>query len=516
MGNFIEFIFSQKEQILKLTIQHMTLTIIAISIAIIIGIPLGIFISRIQLLKKPIVGSINLVQAIPSMALLGILIPFLGIGSTPAICMVVMYSLLPIVKNTCTGISGIDPVVLESAKGIGLTKNQVLFKIQLPLALPMIMSGVRISAVTSVGLMTLAAFIGAGGLGYLVFSGVQTINNNMILAGAIPACILALLVDYIFGKIELLVTPKGLNPSSPRSNFLGLKVISTVLAVLFSISIINSVINNSKDSVTIGSKNFTEQLILGNIFALMVEEHTNYSVNKKFNLGGSSIAFAALESGEIDLYPDYTGTILLNIMNQKPINDSKKSYDHINEFLNTNHNLMLLEPLGFNNTYNLTVTKDFANKYNLNTISDLAKISSYLTLTPTLEFENRSDGLKGLSKHYNLKFNKVKAMDGSLRYSALSLSECDVIDAFTTDGLLKKFDLKILEDDKNFFSPYDTVPVVNKASLEKYPELEKTLNLLKGRITKEKMIDLNYQVDEEGKNPEEVAKSFLLKENLIS
>ena len=134
------------------------------------------------------------------MALLGLLIPILGIGSTPAIFMVVVYSLLPIVKNTYTGISGIDPVVLESAKGIGLTKNQSLFKIQLPLALPIIMSGIRISAVTAVGLMTLAAFIGAGGLGYLVFSGVQTVNNNMILAGAIPACILALIVDFILEK----------------------------------------------------------------------------------------------------------------------------------------------------------------------------------------------------------------------------------------------------------------------------------------------------------------------------
>lgn len=215
LANFFNFILLQKDKIIELLIQHMSLTVTSILIAIIVGVPLGIIISRISSLRKFVLGFVNLVQAVPSMALLGLLVPILGIGSKPAIFMVVVYSLLPIVKNTYIGITSIDPVVLESAKGIGLTRNQTLFKIQFPLALPIIMGGVRISAVTAVGLMTLAAFIGAGGLGYLVFSGVQTVNNNMILAGAIPSCIIALLVDYLFSKIEVAVTPKGLNPKAP-------------------------------------------------------------------------------------------------------------------------------------------------------------------------------------------------------------------------------------------------------------------------------------------------------------
>ena len=180
LANFFNFILLQKDKIIELLIQHMSLTVTSILIAIIVGVPLGIIISRISSLRKFVLGFVNLVQAVPSMALLGLLVPILGIGSKPAIFMVVVYSLLPIVKNTYIGITSIDPVVLESAKGIGLTRNQTLFKIQFPLALPIIMGGVRISAVTAVGLMTLAAFIGAGGLGYLVFSGVQTVNNNMI------------------------------------------------------------------------------------------------------------------------------------------------------------------------------------------------------------------------------------------------------------------------------------------------------------------------------------------------
>ena len=207
MINFINYLSAQKGQIISLLIQHIQLTVVAIVVAIIIGIPLGILVSKNEKLRKYIVGMINVFQAIPSMALLGLLVPVLGIGSKPAIMMVVLYSLLPIVKNT-TGILGIDKNIIESATGIGLTSKQILYKIQLPLALPIIMAGIRISAVTAVGLMTLAAFIGAGGLGYLVFSGVQTVNNIMILAGAIPACILALSVDYIFSRVEKSVMSK--------------------------------------------------------------------------------------------------------------------------------------------------------------------------------------------------------------------------------------------------------------------------------------------------------------------
>jgi len=202
MSGFWNYLTGNYQQILNLLGEHLYLSIISVLIAIIIGIPLGILISNEPKLSKPIIGTTNVIQAVPSLALLGFLIPFIGIGSAPAIVMVVLYSLLPIVKNTYTGLTNIDGDILEAAKGIGLTKSQTMRKVQLPLAFPMIMAGIRISAVTAVGLMTIAAFVGAGGLGYLVFSGVQTVDNNMILAGAIPACILALLIDFIVGKLE--------------------------------------------------------------------------------------------------------------------------------------------------------------------------------------------------------------------------------------------------------------------------------------------------------------------------
>ena len=180
-------------QITELLLEHIVMTVIAVGLAIVIGVPLGILISYVKRLSGPIVGVANVIQAVPSMALLGLAIPLLGIGTLPAVVMVIIYSLLPIIKNTYIGISGIDPAMVEAARGIGLTRWQVLYKVKLPMALPVIMAGVRISAVTAVGLMTMAAFIGAGGLGYLVFSGIRTVNNLQILAGAIPACILALI-----------------------------------------------------------------------------------------------------------------------------------------------------------------------------------------------------------------------------------------------------------------------------------------------------------------------------------
>ena len=195
--NALEYITTNFDQVLSLTKDHILLTTIAVGLAVLIGVPLGILISYFRKVSKAVVGLANLIQAIPSMALLGLAIPLLGIGSLPAVVIVILYSLLPIVKNTYTGITSIDKETLESAKAIGLTKLQILVKVRIPLALPIIMAGVRISSVTAVGLMTMAALIGADGLGFLIFSGISTTNNGQILAGAIPAAILALCVDYI-------------------------------------------------------------------------------------------------------------------------------------------------------------------------------------------------------------------------------------------------------------------------------------------------------------------------------
>ncbi len=523
INSFISFVIERRGQIGSLFLQHVELTILAVLISVVIGVPLGIFIVGRKKVSSFVLGVASVMQSIPSMALLGFMIPLLGIGSKPAIVMVVLYSLLPIVKNTFTGLNNIDESIIEAAEGLGLTKSQILLKVRFPLAMPIIMSGVRISAVTAVGLMTIAAFIGAGGLGYLVFSGVETVNNNMILAGAIPACILALGLDFILGKIEYLVLPEGVSSSRKAKRrkrniiLIFVKKYKIVLAALIVIVIASSIgynYYNSRNTIVIGSKNFNEQLILGNMLGTLIKDNTNYKVDEKLDLGGTSVVFNAIKAGDIDLYVEYTGTGLVDIMKGKTSSDASKVYSTVQSYFSKQYGMDWLKPLGFNNTYVLAMKRDVAKKYNINSISDLAKVSNQLTLGSTMEFLNRSDGYLGLQKTYGLNFKSTKGVDAGLRYTALASNETQVADAFSTDGILQKMNLKTLTDDKHFFPPYYAVPLVNQSTLKKFPKIKPLLEELSGKITDEDMRKMNYQVDN-GADPQVVAEAFLKSKKLI-
>ena len=210
MGSFINFLQERGDEILSLTVEHLYLTGIAMGLAILIGVLLGILLTRFGWLATPILGAANVIQTVPSLAILGFMIPLFGIGATPAIVALFLYALLPIIRNTYTGIIGVDPATIEAAVGVGMTQRQVLRWVRLPLALSVIMAGIRTSTVICVGIATLCAFIGAGGLGEFIFSGISMVNANMILAGAIPSALLALILDFVLGQIEKLLTPKGL------------------------------------------------------------------------------------------------------------------------------------------------------------------------------------------------------------------------------------------------------------------------------------------------------------------
>lgn len=512
------------DQVLRLTLEHIQLTAIAVGLAVLIGVPLGILISYFRKASKTVVGGANVVQAIPSMALLGLAIPLLGIGSLPAVVIVILYSLLPIIKNTYTGITSIDKGTLEAAKAIGLTRSQVLMKVQIPLALPVIMAGVRISAVTAVGLMTMAAFIGAGGLGFLIFSGISTTNNAQILAGAIPAALLALLVDNIFGTVEKLVTPISLQQTgntskeklkTQRKVQKGiLAVTAGILIVLFTFTTIQGA-GNKKETITIGGKDFTEQFIIVHLMADMIEDRTGLSVIRKENLGGTQVAFNALKSGNIDLYLDYTGTIYGDTLGYPPNSDMVEVYETSKNDLKELYDIDMLKQFNFNNTYVLSVKPETAEKYNLETISDLRNVADELTIGATLEFLNREDGIIGLEKHYGFTFGNQIGINGANKYLAIDNGETDITDAFSTDGLLKKFNLVMLDDDKNFFPPYYAVPILRSGLLEEYPEIEGVLEELGEVLTNEVMIELNYRVDELQQQPRKVAHDFLVEQGLI-
>lgn len=521
--NFINYMIQNKDQIISLTIEHVKLTAIAVGIAILIGVPLGILISYVKKLNKPILGIANVVQAIPSMALLGFAIPFLGIGTLPAVVMVILYSLLPIIKNTYTGVQSIDADIIEASRGIGLTKSQILMKVQIPLALPVIMAGIRISAVTAVGLMTMAAFIGGGGLGFLVFSGIRTVNNYQILAGAVPACILALLVDYLVGLVEKLVTPISLQKTmdSKEKQMKKRKMQKVILSATAIVIIITFVVsglsgmNKSKKVIKIGSKDFTEQLILANMFSDLIEDRTDITVERKTSLGGTQVCFSALNSGSIDVYFDYSGTAYGDTLKYPLNTDMEEVYNTVKKDFKEKYNIDVLEQMGFNNTYVIAVDRDTAEKYNLKSISDLKDVASKLTAGTTFEFLNREDGIEGLTKHYGFQFKDTIGLDGAARYLALNNNETDVVDAFSTDGLLKKFDLVTLEDDENFFPPYYAIPLVRDEIVEEYPEIVPIIEELGSKLSDEIMMELNYKVDEEQMEPEVVAKDFLVENGFI-
>lgn len=265
--------------------------------------------------------------------------------------------------------------------------------------------------------------------------------------------------------------------------------------------------------ITVGSKNFTENILLAHLMAILIEENTDIRVERKVNLGGSNVAWQALRNNDIQLYIDYTGTIVANYY-QEETGDAEETLQRAKELVEQD-GLKFLEPWGFNNTYTLAVKQELADEHGLSTYSDLAKISDQLVIGSEFEFLDRPDGLPGLKETYGMSFKDEKGMDAGLRYPSIQEGQVDVINAFATDGMLVVYQLKILEDDKSFFPPYHGAPLVRQDMLEKYPEVEDLLNQLAGKIDDETMQVLNAKVDSDGLKEEDVAREFLIELGLI-
>lgn len=271
----------------------------------------------------------------------------------------------------------------------------------------------------------------------------------------------------------------------------------------------------SSDRITIGSKNFTEQVIVGEIMAQMLEHHMGVKVDRKFNLGGTFVCFSALKQGELDLYADYTGTGLTAVLEREVMRDADEVYEVVKDAYESEFGLTWLEPFGFNNTYALTMRSADAERLDIKTISDLIPHAREMSLGATYEFLERPDGYPGLKELYGLNFKDARGMDAGLTYQAVASGAVDVIDGFATDGRIPAFDLLILEDDKGFFPPYHAAPVVRMDVLERNPQIAEVLNMLAGKIDDETMRDMNYRVDEEDERPADVVQEFLMSERLL-
>lgn len=269
------------------------------------------------------------------------------------------------------------------------------------------------------------------------------------------------------------------------------------------------------ETIVIGHKNYTEARVLGQLFAVMIEDNTGYNTDVR-ELGGTQIAYEALKTGDISLYPEYSGTVYGALLGESGMKDPDEVYNHVKEKLKENDNLDFLNPLGYNNTYTLAVRPETAEKYNLKTFSDIAENSGDLVIGATMEFLEREDGMLGLKKTYpGMEFKDEKGLDGGLRYTAIKDGKTDVADAFSTDGKLITYNLVILEDDKNFFPPYYVAPLLNGEFAASHPEVVAALEKLAGQISEDEMQQLNYRADEEGLPARVVAEEFLKERGLI-
>jgi len=502
----LSFWMSHRAELAGMVERHLFLVLWSTTIAAAIGLPAGIIAAHRPRIGRPLLAAASIAQTIPSLALLGFLLPlpFIGgIGPRIAIVALILYALLPIVRSTAAGLRSIDPSVIDAGVAMGMTARQLLWVVELPLALPSIVAGIRIATIVGIGTATIAAAIGAGGLGEYIFRGLSMVDSTVILAGAIPAALLALLADGVLSWVE-----RRLAPGSRR------RAIATPIAVATAAVLLAAVAGSAgfgparPNTVVVGSKNFTEQVVLGELLAQTLERR-GINVTRRLNLGGTFICDRAIRSGDIDAYIEYTGTALAAIL-KAPV---EKNPDAALTALRNAYGragLSVLAPLGFNNTFAMLVRRADADTLGLATIDDLHRVETQWRPGFGYEFAERADGNAGLLQAYELRFTTPpRVMELNLVYRALATRQVDVIAGDATSGLIKALDLAMLRDNRVYFPPYYAVPIVRSAVLLAHPELREALNELAGRISEDDMRAMNASVDVEHRDVGATVKDFL-------
>ena len=484
--------------------QHLQLSLLTLLLAIFLAVPLAIYLSTRKRASNWVLQVAGIFQTIPSMALLGLFIPIMGIGTLPALTALVIYAIFPILQNTITGLQGIDPSLEEAGIAFGMTKLERLKKFEIPLAMPVIMSGIRTAAVMIIGTATLAALIGAGGLGSFILLGIDRNNASLILIGALSSAFLAIAFNLLL---------KWMEKAKLRTIFAAFSIMVLGLGVSYTPSLLPK---PEKENLVIAGKLGPEPEILANMYKILIEEKTDMTVTVKPNFGKTTFLYEALKKGDIAIYPEFTGTVTESLLKPTPqVNhDPEAVYQAARDGIKKQDNLALLKPMAYQNTYAVAVPKKIAQEFGLKTISDLKKVEGQLKAGFTLEFNDREDGNKGLQKVYGLHL-QVSTMEPALRYQAIQSGDIQITDAYSTDAELARYDLVVLQDDKQLFPPYQGAPLMKEALLKKHPELEGILNQLAGKITAEQMSQMNYQVGVEGKSAAQVARDFLVKEGFI-
>ena len=443
---------------------HVAVSVTALLLGLAISLPLALLAIRRPALRSILLGVASVVQTIPSLALLALFYPLLlglaalcerlfgtgfsALGFLPSVLALTLYSMLPVMRNTITGLLGVDPAVNEAALGVGMTRRQSLTMVELPLALPVIMAGIRTAAIWVIGAATLSTPIGQTSLGNYIFTGLQTQNWVFVLFGCVAAAVFAMAVDQLLALMETGLTSR--KRGRIAAGALGLVLLTTAALV--------PGLSQTRAAYTIGAKPFTEQYVL----AALIEQrlrHTGHSAATRDGLG-SSVIFNALRAGEIDVYVDYSGTIWANQMHRDDIKPRAEVLSEMSKWLMQEYNIKLIGGLGFENAYALAMPRAKAQSLGIRTLADLARHAPLLSIAGDYEFFGRPEW-EAVRKSYGINFREQRQMQAEFMYSAVSHGEVDVIAGYTSDGRIAQFELTVLEDPRHVIPPYDAVLLVS-------------------------------------------------------
>lgn len=474
---------------------HLVLTVAAIVTSILVSVPLGLAATRNNALKRTVLAVCSIVQTIPSLALLALMLALLGgqIGFAPAFVALVLYSMLPIVRNTVTGIETVPADAVEAAHAIGMTPRQVLLQVQLPLALHVIIAGIRTATVWTVGLATLSTLVGATSLGNYIFIGIQTRNLTAVTLGSICSAILAIILDSAVGGIQWLAQRSGRHRVAWS--------VAGVVTILAAMGVAWAALAKPKADFVVGGKGFTEQYILVELIAGELER-AGYRVERRPGLG-SDMVHEATRNGSVDVFVEYSGTVWANHMMREDNPGRDAVFEETIAWMAEHDNIVTLGASGFENLYAFAMRRDRAQALGVESIEDLAPHARSMKCGADLEFFGRPEWIR-VREAYRIDFDEKLTFDAALMYTAVHEEQVDVITAYTTDGRVAAYDLFLLDDPREALLPYDALLVASERAAA-IPGFRNALEPLVDAIDDETMRMANKMVDVDGQSVGEAA-----------
>ncbi len=473
---------------------HLLLTLIAMCLGILVSIPLGVWASQSEAVKRPLLTLVSIIQTFPSVAILAMAVALLGgrIGLLPAISALVLYSMLPIVRNTVTGLETVPAEVVEAARGIGMSSRQILLKVRMPLALPVIIAGIRTAAVWTVGLATLSTLVGATSFGNYIFTGLQTRNLVAVTVGSLAAAAMAVVLDAMIGGMQWLAENRNQDTEPGKYRQVKYAVIGTA-AICLGIAGYTLLPDEEVDFV-VGGKGFTEQYIIAGLVAAELEA-AGFKVEQRLGMG-TEVVYEATASNTVDVYLEYSGTVWANILQRDDNPGREQIFDAVVDYMAEEDNVGQVARLGFQNLYALGMRRDRAAELGVVSIADLVSVGRSLVAAGDLEFFGRPEWIK-VRDSYGVEFAEQLTFDTTLMYTAVNERQVDVISAYTTDGRVAAFDLLLLEDPLNALPPYDGFLAASARAMAN-PQFVTVLSALEGAISDEAMREANKIVDVDG------------------